>query len=71
MAVYRDIYFSKNIITHGNGNVDIQYTGTMYSYASSMKNFITKFDRTKDLYIPCNDCAKQKYRTIKKVKLKN
>lgn len=68
--IYRDVYFAKNIITHGNGITDISYTGNMYAYASTMKDFIKKFDRSKDLYIPCNDCAKQKYRSIRKIKLK-
>lgn len=66
--IYRDIYFAKNTITHGYGNTDILYTGCMYSYASTMKDFIKKFDKSKDLYIPCSDCAKKKFRSIKKMR---
>lgn len=64
--VYRDVYFAGNIITNGNGNTDVYYTGNVYAYATNMKNFQSKFDRSKDLYIPCSDCAKQKYRFIKR-----
>ncbi len=62
MKIYRHIFFKNNIIQNGTGNTDVYYYGQMYSNCEQIKKFREVFDRLLDLYIPCNDCARTKYR---------
>lgn len=72
MKIYRNIYFLGNIIRQGKGNVDIHYTGNMYSYAKKIKTFNKDFDKSQDLLIACTDCMKYKYKNfIKETTLYN
>lgn len=52
----------------GKGKVDVQYYGNMYSFCKQLKDFNKMFDRTLDLIVDCNECAKRKYRNFVKVK---
>lgn len=64
MITYRHIFFKKNIIQNGSGDVDVHYYGQMYSNCEQMKKFKEMYDQLLDLYIPCNDCARAKYRNF-------
>lgn len=68
MKIYRNIYFLKNIITQGKGDVNIQYYGNIYSNAKQIKDFEKIYDKKQDLIISCNDCALKKYGIFKKIK---
>lgn len=57
MKIYRNIYFNGSSMKSGNGNIDVYYSGHMYNNAKFIKDFETKYDPTKDLYIICNSCA--------------
>lgn len=65
--VYRNIYFSTKIIKNGNGNIDVQYYGRMFSNASCIKDFNRQYKPELDLLISCTDCASKKYRNFIKV----
>lgn len=67
-VTYRNVYFKKNIISNFSGNVIVYYTGNLYSNCDKIKDFASRFDRSKDLLVACNDCASRKYKKfIKKV----
>lgn len=68
MKKYINIYFLKNIFQQGNEYHDVQYYGTMYSFAKQIKDFNKQFDKNQDLIISCTDCAKNKYGKFIKVK---
>lgn len=68
MKKYRNIYFLKTMFQQGNGDYDVQYYGTMYSFAKQIKDFNKQFDKNQDLIISCTDCAKNKYGKFIKVK---
>ena len=66
--IYRNIFFYNNGFTAGKGEVILQYTGRIYTNAKSLKNFKTLYDASQDLLISCIDCAKNKYKSFKKIK---
>lgn len=68
MKIFRNIYFLKNIIQQGKGDIIIEYYGNIYSNAKQIKDFDRLYDKNQDLIISCNDCALKKYKTFKKVK---
>lgn len=65
---YRHIFFKDNIMSSGNGTIDVEFYGNMYSQAMKMKNFRDMFDNKLDLFVACNDCARSKYHSFKKVR---
>ena len=69
MKVFRNVYFKKDILQPGIGRglVDVQYYGNLYGNCRQLKDFNKQFDRTLDLIIDCNECAKRKYRNFVKV----
>ncbi len=68
MKIFRNIYFAKNILLNGNGDIEVLYYGNVYSNAKQIKDFDKLYDRNQDLIISCNDCASKKYKSFKKVK---
>lgn len=64
---YRNIFFKDNIIQNGIGYIEVEYYGVMYSNADTMIEFKSLYDPKKDLYISCSKCAKNKYKSFKKV----
>ena len=68
MKIYRNIYFLKNIITQGKGDVNIQYYGNIYSNAKQIKDFEKLYDKKQDLIISCNEKKIKKYGIFKKIK---
>ena len=68
MKKYRNIYFLKNMFQQGNGDHDVKYNGTMYSFSKQIKDFNKQFDKNQDLIISCTYCAKNKYGKFIKVK---
>lgn len=67
MKTYRNIFFKKNIITSGTGTEIVRYYGHMYGNCEQIKNFRDMYDRLLDLYVPCNDCARNKYHSFVKI----
>ena len=68
MNILKNIYFEKNILLNGNGDIEVLYYGNVYSNAKQIKDFDKLYDRNQDLIISCNDCASKKYKSFKKVK---
>ena len=68
MKKYRNIYFLKGMWTQGHGSQNIEYYGTMYSFAKQIKNFDKQFDKSQDMIISCSDCSKNKIGKFIKVK---
>lgn len=66
VMIYRDIYFDKGIVTNMNGSEIVKYTGHVYTNARTMPSFLSKFDRSKDLYVICSSCARKKYKAFVK-----
>lgn len=62
LMTYRNIFFKKKIIHSGNGTLDVFYTGHIYGNCDTLKDFRSMYDKSKDLYVPCTDCAANKYR---------
>lgn len=60
MKIYRNIYFHNNIPVC-KGLEIIYYSGKLVPNASKSKSFLQEYDASKDLYIPCGDCASRKY----------
>lgn len=67
MKVYRNVFFTKEILQNGHGDVDIQYYGQLYSNAKTLKDLNKLYDRSLDLVISCSSCAAKKYRRFIKV----
>ena len=64
---YRNIFFTENQVLSGRGNIIVEYTGRIYINAKAIKNLRELYDPSKDLMISCTSCAKQKYKSFKKV----
>lgn len=67
MSHYRNIFFAHKKITRGSGSESVTYDGVIYEDVSKMQDFFKRYDGTRDLYIPCNVCAKKKYLEFIKV----
>lgn len=65
--IYRNVYFKHKGITKGKGNVDVLYSGCIFTNAKDIKDFDKRYDRGKDLFIDCTDCASHTYRNFIKV----
>ena len=67
IMVYRNVFFKKKIIQKGIGSEIVRFYGQLYVECDSLKNFRQMYDKSKDLYIPCTDCAANKYGSFIKV----
>ena len=65
--IYRNVFFKKKIIQKGIGSEIARFYGQLYGECDSLKNFRQMYDKSKDLYIPCTDCAANKYGSFIKV----
>ena len=66
--IYRNVYFLKNIIEKGKGNMNILYYGQLYSNARNIKDFNKIYDKNQDLVVSCTSCFLNKLGVVKKVK---
>lgn len=64
---YRNIFFSGNIINSGNGSSVLEYTGKLYSNATTMTDFYKLYDPKQDKVISCGKCFKKAYSSIVKI----
>lgn len=66
MPTYRNIFFNEDSFLIGNGEQEIYYTGKIYENAVKNSNFFQLYDKSKDLVISCNSCAKKNIKIIRK-----
>ena len=61
---YRNIYFHTTSPMSATGTEIVKYTGNIFTNACNIKNIGILFDKNKDLYITCNECASKKYKAF-------
>lgn len=62
--IYRNIFVQDNSLPDQGLNT-AYYSGQLYFNAANIKNINELYNKDLDLYITCNECARNRYKFIK------